>query len=173
MKIPIVIVDRDGQVLLGPGAYGHDDPRLRRAQAAAPEEVTVSVASSLIVPKIIGQASVAESRLERNDVGGTLRQVALAIEDARSVDEVRRLEATAAAYYFDAWTDHPFVVPRFTKAEAKRIPAHWSRYDGRRSLLGKGNSNRKGERPTNCVLNLLYALAAVEVRLACLSVGLD
>jgi hypothetical protein len=167
------VIDSDGEVILGPTHYGHDDPRLRRAQATAPEQVVVSVASGLIVPKVLGQASVAESRLDDLELGEILSEIASAVEVTESVDEVRGLEATAAASYFDAWMSNPAVVPRFAAADRDHVPAHWLRYDGRRSLLGKGNVNRKAERPTNVLLNVLYRLAAIEARLACLAVGLD
>jgi CRISPR/Cas system-associated endonuclease Cas1 len=64
-------------------------------------------------------------------------------------------------------------VPRFATADRHRFPSHWLNYDGRRSLLGKRNVNRKAERPTNVLLNVLYRLAAIEARFACLAVGLD
>jgi CRISPR-associated endonuclease Cas1 len=171
--VSILVVDGDGEVVLGPAAYGHDDPRLRRAQATASEEVAVAVASGLIVPKILGQASVAETRLGDRELGDMLREIRASIEEAVTIDEIRGLEATAAASYFDAWVGHPAVIPRFSSADQRRIPSHWMHYDGRRSLLGKGNVNRKAERPTNVLLNVLYRLAAIEARLACLAVGLE
>jgi len=64
-------------------------------------------------------------------------------------------------------------VPKFTTADTRKVPALWCQYDGRRSVLGKGNSNKKAERPTNAVLNLLYKLVEIEGRLACVAVGLD
>jgi hypothetical protein len=102
-----------------------------------------------------------------------LRQIAAAVEAAETIDEIRGLEATAAASYFDAWVGHPSVVPRFATADQRRVPSHWSLYDGRRSLLGKGNANRRAASPTNALLNVLHRLAAIEARLACLVVGLD
>jgi hypothetical protein len=88
-------------------------------------------------------------------------------------DAIRGLEATAAASYFYAWVGHPAVVPRFATADQRRVPSAWMHYDGRRSLLSKGNSNRRGATPINVLLNVLYRLAAIETRLACLAVGLD
>ena len=40
-------------------------------------------------------------------------------------------------------------------------------------MLASGNSNRKAERPTNAILNYLYALIEVEAVMACHVVGLD
>lgn len=53
------------------------------------------------------------------------------------------------------------------------MPPHWSRYEGRRSVLTSSNSNRKAERPMNVLLNYVYALVEVEAILACQAVGLD
>jgi hypothetical protein len=55
----------------------------------------------------------------------------------------------------------------------RRIPPHWSRYEGRRSVLASAASNRKAERPVNAMLNCLYALVEAEAILACQAVGLD
>ncbi len=173
LGVAIVVVDQEGEVVLSPGSYGNDDARLRRVQGTASEELVTSIANGLIGSKILGQASVATKQLDRPDIADTLALIAAALDDAVTIDEVRQLEATAAAAYFGAWVDHPSVVPRFTVADAKRVPSHWCRYDGRRSLLTKGNSNRKAERPTNAVLNYLYRIAAIEAHLACVAVGLD
>src|SRR5207244_4042984 len=54
-----------------------------------------------------------------------------------------------------------------------KVPAHWLAYDGRRSLLSKGATARKADRPINALLNLNYKLAEIEARLACVAVGLD
>ncbi len=71
-------------------------------------------------------------------------------------------------------SSRPAAIPRFTKADTKRVAPHWCSYDGRHSLLSsKGNTNRKADRPTNAVLNYLLKLAEIEARLACVAVGLD
>ena len=64
-------------------------------------------------------------------------------------------------------------VPMFAAKDRTRIPAHWTRYEGRRSVLASGNGNRKAERPVNGIDNYLYALAEAEAVLACQAVGLD
>jgi hypothetical protein len=102
-----------------------------------------------------------------------LRGIAASVEEAVTIDEIRGLEATAAASYFDAWVGHPAVVPRLAIAAQRLIPLARMHYDGRRSILGKGNSNRRAANPTNVLLNLLYRLAAIEARLACLACGLE
>src|SRR5262249_12581700 len=82
-------------------------------------------------------------------------------------------EASAAAAYFDAWCRNIATTLRYAKADMARVPAHWPIFEGRRSLLTKGVSPKKAERPLNAVLNLCYRLAGIEARLAALAVGLD
>ena len=172
--VALLVVNQDGEVALAPGTYAHADARLRRVQATASEELALSIAIALIAPKILGQAGVSASRLGRPDVTEELQDLAACLEGCSTVDEVRQLEAAAAVCYFAAWIDNPAAAPRFTKADAGRVPPHWCTYSGRRSLLsGKSHSNRKAERPVNVVLNYLYKLAEIEARLACLAVGLD
>jgi len=83
------------------------------------------------------------------------------------------LEASAAAAYFAGWVDHDATRVRFADRDRDRIPEHWYRYDGRRSILGARNSNRRAERPLNAILNYVYALARAESVVACRIAGLD
>jgi len=81
--------------------------------------------------------------------------------------------ASAAALYFGTWSGRAECEPIFAAKDRRRIPPHWSRYEGRRSVLASGNGNRKAERPVNALLNYVYALVEVEAILACQAVGLD
>jgi hypothetical protein len=53
------------------------------------------------------------------------------------------------------------------------VPAHWSTFEGRRSVLASSSANRKAERPVNALLNYVFALLEAEAILACAAVGLD
>lgn len=61
----------------------------------------------------------------------------------------------------------------FTKADTRQVPTHGTVFEGRRSVLGTANFNRKAERPCNAILNYLYGLVEAEARRACVAVGLD
>jgi len=61
----------------------------------------------------------------------------------------------------------------FAPQDRRRIPSHWTRYEGRRSVLASSVQNRKAERPVNAILNYVYALVEAEAILACQAVGLD
>jgi CRISPR/Cas system-associated endonuclease Cas1 len=91
---------------------------------------------------------------------------------AYSVEEVRELEAQAAACYWQAWVDHPQIGIRFARKDLGRVPEHWLRFDGRRSVLMSVNGNRRAERPANALLNFLYSLVEPEAIRACHMVGL-
>lgn len=169
--VSVLVVDEDAELVLAP-ASGASDPRLLRLQAAPPPGLDVEAACLLLDAKLRGQATLAQSIFDRPDVAETIIGLAEGIDEATDVDEVVQLEASAASCYFDTWCGHPASTLRFTVADSRRVPAHWAAYDGRRSLLTKGTSNRRADRPLNALLNLAYSLAAVEVRLACEAVGL-
>ncbi len=170
--VSVVILDSDGDVTLA-SAAGLDDGRLRRVQAAPPAGMDVAAARSLLVPKLAGQAAVLRDRFGAHDTALTLDDLAHALDTAHHVDECRQLEASAAALYWQAWCAHPTSTLRFARHDTPHVPAHWALFDGRRSLLARGVSARKAERPLNALLNLLYKLAGIEARLACVAVGLD
>jgi CRISPR-associated protein Cas1 len=169
--VSVLVVDDDAKVLLAP-ATGACDPRLLRLQAAPPEGLDIEAAAILLGAKLRGQAGIVKNILGRPDLAETILGLGEGLDAASDVTEARQLEASAAACYFDAWCEHPATTLRFTTGDARRVPAHWPVFDGRRSLLTKGTSNRKAERPLNAVLNLAYSLAAIEARLACEAVGL-
>jgi CRISPR-associated endonuclease Cas1 len=171
--VAVIIVDSDGEVMLGPGRYGADDARLRRAQAAPAEALRLEAAAMLLGAKLTGQADVAGRCLERPDAATTIAELAEQLGAAGSVDECRQLEASAAAVYFDTWCRNVATTLRFARGDAARVPAHWPIFEGRRSLLTKGTSAKRAERPLNSVLNLSYRLAGIEARLAAVALGLD
>jgi CRISPR-associated protein Cas1 len=170
-SVSVLIVDDDARLLLAP-AEGACDSRLLRLQAAPPEGLDVEAAAILLGAKLRGQAGIVKGILGRPDLAETILGLAEGLDAASDVTEARQLEASAAACYFDSWCEHPATTLRFTTGDARRVPTHWPVFDGRRSLLTKGTSNRKAERPLNAVLNLTYSLAAIEARLACEAVGL-
>jgi hypothetical protein len=151
-----------------------DDARLRRTQALAPfEPYGLDVARWLMSRKIMGQGKLALRRFGDSVTAETIGDLALATEGAAPIDELRQLEASAAALYFGAWSGRAECAPTFAAKDRRRIPPHWSRYEGRRSVLASAAWNRKAERPVNAMLNYLYSLVEAEAILACQTVGLD
>jgi CRISPR-associated endonuclease Cas1 len=151
-----------------------DDARLRRTQALAPyEPYGIDVARWIMSRKVMGQGKLVLRRFDDTATAETIGDLALAVEGAATIDELRQLEATAAALYFGSWSGRVECTPTFATKDRRRIPPHWSRYEGRRSVLASAASNRKAERPVNAMLNYLYSLVEAEAILACQAVGLD
>jgi CRISPR-associated endonuclease Cas1 len=153
------------------------DRRLVRAQAVAgmadDHPIGLAIVQRLLRSKLAGESHLARGTLEIPETADTIDALAHALDDVTSIDQARQLEASAAAAYFAGWVNHPATQPRFADRDRDRIPSHWLRFDGRRSVLGAGNSNRRAERPVNGILNFLFAVAKAECVLACRIVGLD
>jgi len=168
LGVGFVHLSPDGDVLAASGALGLDDPRLRRAQAAAWGSPTgMAVARELLRRKLAGQARVARN-LGRDDVAIEVERIAPALEPAMTPAEMLVPEAAAAAAYWTAWQS---LEVRWAKADVVRIPNHW-RTAGLRTSPISGHQ-RSAATPVQAILNYLYRLAEVEARLACLTMGLD
>jgi len=174
LGIGVLVLGSDGTAQLASTPRMTGDARLRRTQALAPfEPYGIDVARWLMSRKIMGQGKLVLRRFGDSATAETMGDLALATEGVETIDELRQLEASAAALYFGAWSGRTECAPRFATKDSRRIPPHWSRYEGRRSVLVSAASNRKAERPVNAMLNYLYALVEAEAILACQAVGLD
>jgi CRISPR-associated endonuclease Cas1 len=174
LGIGVIVLAHDGTVQLASTPRLTDDARLRRTQALAPfEAYGLDVARWLMSRKLMGQGKLVRHRFGDEETAETIGDLALAIDGAVTIDDLRQLEASAAALYFGAWSGRAECAPRFAAKDRTRIPPHWSRYEGRRSVLASAASNRKAERPVNALLNYVYALVEAEAILACQAVGLD
>jgi CRISPR/Cas system-associated endonuclease Cas1 len=174
LGVGVVVLAPDGTARLTSTPRLTDDARLRRTQALAPSEAYgLDVARWLISRKLVGQGKVLLSRFGEVETAETIGDLVLGIEEASSYDEIRQIEAAAAGLYFGAWSGRSECVPMFATRDRRRVPAHWTRYEGRRSVLASSVQNRKAERPVNAILNYLYSLVEAEAILACQTVGLD
>jgi CRISPR-associated endonuclease Cas1 len=174
LGVGVLVLGPDGTAQLASTPRMTDDARLRRTQALAPfEPYGLDVARWLMSRKVMGQGKLVLRRFGDSMTAETIGNLALATEGAETIDELRQLEASAAALYFGAWSGRAECVPMFAVKDRLRIPPHWSRYEGRRSVLASAASNRKAERPVNAMLNYLYSLVEAEAILACQVVGLD
>ena len=74
----LVQVDVDGSVLLVAGPQGGDDARLRRAQAAAPNDASgIEIAKALLGAKLEGQATVTRVQLAMPDVADQIGRLGI------------------------------------------------------------------------------------------------
>jgi CRISPR-associated protein Cas1 len=174
LGIGVLVLDIDGTPTLASTPRVTDDARLRRVQALAPcEAVGLGVARYLLSSKVAGQARLVLGRFGDEETAATIGELAQAIESAETIEEARQLEASAAALYFGTWAGRAEAAPTFAAKDRGRIPAHWSTFEGRRSVLASSSANRKAERPMNSLLNYVFALLEAEAVLACAAVGLD
>jgi CRISPR-associated endonuclease Cas1 len=174
LGIAVLVLAPDGSCQLASTPKLTDDARLRRTQAQAPAlPVGLDLARYLLQRKVAGQAGIVGRRFQDKEAAETIGQLAEAIEGAEGVDEARQLEASAAALYFGAWSGRSECAPNFAAQDRRAVPPHWTRYEGRRSVLASVSANRKAERPANALLNYVYALVEAEAVLACQVVGLD
>lgn len=175
------IIDFDGEIVLANGSHGTDKPDLRRAQAVtcsgAFPALSVAIVRELLVVKLRGQSMVARF------IGAA--EVADAIDDlitetARENKPKKLMvgEALGALAYWKAWEDLPV---RFARANPPRLDHNgrwrpgrheeWSRFGPRSSLLT--NKPHRATRPSQAVLNFLYAILRAEMTIALYAAGLD
>lgn len=162
-------LDTDGQLLTTSANSQLDDPRLRRAQHLAHHTATgVEIARYLIDTKLDGQAIVARKHLTTTaaDIIDQHRQQLL---DAEGIPDLLKIEAKAAKTYWADWNQ--YTITWATRHE-HQVPDHWHTIGTRRSPLA-GTATTLAVNPINALLNYLYALAEIECRNACLTLGLD
>ncbi len=164
----LIHIDRNGSVLATSSKLGLDDPRLRRAQAAAVRSPTgLEISRFLIGRKLDGQAQVLAT-IEGGSDAAALGDARRRVDSAGSLDDLRRAEADGALAYWHSWAHMPV---RFGTRDAERLPEHWLRFGQRGSPLT--GQPRSAANPANALLNYCYALLEAECRIACLAVGLD
>ncbi|MFZ2057684.1 MAG: CRISPR-associated endonuclease Cas1 [Acidimicrobiales bacterium] len=178
MKVAVIVVDPfDATLLLASVADGVDDARLRRAQAIAgstdDHPVGLAIVQRLLSSKLAGEQAISRGVLERADVADTISELADAMGGVASISECRQLEASAAAAYFSGWVGNDATTVSFATRDLRRVPEHWLGFNGRRSVIGLGNTNRRADRPLNALLNYTFALAKAEAVLAATALGLD
>ena len=174
LGVGVLVLDAEGAPVFTSVPRSTDDARLRRVQAMAPDSpVGLHLARLLLARKLLAQSALITGRFSVIEASESIAELSAAVSVARSVAEARQLEASAAALYWQSWANRPECVPSFNAKDRSRVPPHWIRYEGRRSVLASSNANRKAERPVNALLNYAYALLEAETILACQVVGLD
>ena len=105
LGVGVLVLGSDGTAQLASTPRMTDDARLRRTQALAPfEPYGLDVARWLMSRKIMGQGKLVLRRFGDSGTAETIGELALATEDVETIDELRQLEASAAALYFGAWS---------------------------------------------------------------------
>lgn len=166
----LLCLDASGEHLVVSGHEGPDQPALRRAQALGEHNGSaLEITRYLLGLKLEGQAQVAREHLQ---APATLHQkvtdATRIVLEASSTRDMLTAEAKAARAYWRAWESIPI---QFARADIDRVPEHWTRVGERNSPLAAGP--RQAAAPAHAILNLLYALAEFECRVALVAIGLD
>jgi CRISPR-associated protein Cas1 len=160
----------DGELLTLWSPPGHEDARLRRAQALAPwTDTGTALIKHLLREKLLGQLHNLE-RFFPGDVDGVqaIRANLADLEATTDPYAIRQAEGRAAAAYWAAWERVPV---SFARADASRVPEHWRTFGPRISPLS--GAQRNAATPGNALLNYLYTILEAEARVACVTMGLD
>lgn len=169
VKAAFVHLNADGDVVTVGAAPQLNDTLLRRRQALAGDNaVGLSLAKRFIRDKISGHLKVLCHLPHGEPVTPALNALLPLVEQARSIERVRYIEARAAAAYWTCWERVP--VP-FPKREMARVPEHWLRVGPRRSGISQGPI--KATTPAHALLNYLYAIVEAEAALALRALGCD
>ena len=94
------------------------------------------------------------------------RSAAGALTDARTIAEVRKIEADCGAAYHAVLSD-----VRMRWRDADPLPRHWHTLGSRTSIFGQGA--RSATTPGQALRNFLGGLAGAEIAVACRTIGLD
>lgn len=164
-----VMLERDGSVLATTGPVHPTDARLRRAQSlASASGMALEISKELIRQKLVAQEEIARERLADSRAAQLISEHCAAIDDAKTIENLRLWESRAAHVYWSAWRDVPITFP---KRDLPRVPGHWQRFVARVSPLT--GQPRLAINPPNAMLNYLYAILESEARLAAATLGLD
>jgi CRISPR-associated endonuclease Cas1 len=170
--VSIVVTGGQGELLAAGAPALFDHGGLRRAQALAPfAHIGIVVTRYLLDRRLTDQTRIARNLLQREDRAAAIEDLRTALVDADDPAGAMVVEMRAAEHYWAAWTDELRLT--FAASDLRRVPDHWRTFEGRRSQLGEGASNRHATSPANALLNYGMRLAEVEATVACLAIGLD
>jgi CRISPR-associated protein Cas1 len=168
LGIPLLHVDPAGRVLTTSSANSAD-ARLRRAQALAPtNENGLEIARHLLGEKLRGQEGVLENLTHDPAALKAIAEARRGLEEGTTLNELMLAERDGALVY---WRCFEGLVIHFRDRDLARVPERWRRFQTRSSPLT--SSPRSAVDPFNASLNLAYALAEAQARIALLAVGLD
>jgi CRISP-associated protein Cas1 len=173
LRVPLVLLNWQGEVVSVMSEQGPYDPDLRQAQLEALEDGRgLGLSRQLIQAKIRGcqETLMTFTNTPRRDVTSQKLESALGELKARpaTLEEVRMIEARAALEYFTHWQE---LALHWKGTGRRAIPAEWRKVGLRQGL--HGGANRHATHPVNAVLNYAYAALESQVRIAAVGEGLD
>lgn len=175
MEIEVFIINSDGELVTQFGKPHRPTVELRQNQVkAAVEPFGIEFSRWLLGKKLSGQLRELATlqglsvHVENNSATALIQQSIRQLQSAKSIDELRLIEARAAHAYWKVWEGIQLKWPEWA---AKRVPAHWHFIQSRNS--GKTGTNRHATDPVNAMLNYGYTVLEAETKIAAYAEGFD
>lgn len=179
-SIPLMRIDWRGEVVSVIGGAGYAQTREHVAwqtETREDPERRLEFACDLIAAKLraslktlneavpdSGSRAIAVTRCEL-----AIKQ--LSAREAQSIDEVRNIEAHAAAAYFRSWTGLPL---NWRSRWKHPVPDAWLTIGSPRSSgRGKSPTNRNATHPLSAMLNYAYAALRSQIHIEAAAEGYD
>lgn len=178
-NITMAMVSPDAELLAHHVTSESNDPKLLRRQVmAADTDTGVEIARELLTRKVSGQADVLLKSFSDFSTSARLYQYVRRMRESNTITQHHRdtaslseLEGWAARDYFSTWIGK--VAVPFDHKSTERIPANWTYYPGRSSVITGGGKKYNASDPVNAILNLAYTFGYNEARTACVAHGLN
>lgn len=172
-KVPVILLDRRGNLTasLVPSFAPFDRADIRKRLDNLDQSAAISLARYLIAKKLDGQAATAarfQASVTRAMTLTQLRNDRELLNLAQTIEDVRIVEARAAASYFKLWTRSAM---RWKGLGRRPIPVEWFSIGLRGSAIG--DSNCHATHPANAMLNYAYGCLQSRVSIACAASGID
>lgn len=179
-RIPLIRIDWRGEIVsvIGGSGYAPKPEKVAWQEATRNDlERRAEFSARLIADKLRGciqtLQTVAPPSRSRDLALARCETSAWQLENRApgSVDEVRMIEAQAAAAYFSAWKGVPLKWRSLTKHP---VPDHWLTIGARGSSRnGRFVANRNARHPVNALLNYAYAALRSQVHIQTAAAGFD
>ncbi len=167
--VAIAQLDHDGRLLVTSATRWAGAARIRRVQALAMfTSVGLDVARFVLGRKIRGQLDLVRQLPGVKSIDPVFDGARVDIADAKTIDDLLRLESSVAAAYWMRWASVETV---FAETIRTGVPGHWKSFGQRRST--RVSKTRHAITPANAILNYLYRLLEVETTIAIHASGLD
>lgn len=178
-NVPLFRIDWTGNVasVIGGSGFAQSSERvLWQIQTRADPEQRLRFCADLIAGKLHAsietlRAAVPASAARSNAIAKTEASIdLLEAAAARTVEEVRLIEARAASAYFTSWHGAPV---HFRSKTRHPIPDAWLSIPSRRTIKDGGATNRHARHPVNAMLNYGYAVLHTRVQAELAAEGYD
>jgi CRISPR-associated protein Cas1 len=173
-RVPLVVLNWQGEVVSVSGDGAVYDPQIREAQLEARTNgIGLTLSTKLIREKVAGQQEALWSFWRTPSRDNGLRKLQAILDELETepetIEALRMIEARAALAYFLCWHEVPI---QWKGTGRKPIPDEWRRC-GLRKGINLDGTNRHATHPVNAMLNYGYRVLESQVRIEAVAQGLD